>query len=63
MKEVKNVFPLRTELRSMERRHTEKYETSKANTHRLQTSAVPYMQEIMNQHYEEIRNWCKTEDD
>ena len=60
---VKNMLPLRTELRSMKRRHTEKYETFKANTHRLKTSAIPYMQELMNQHDEEQRNWCKTEDD
>ena len=58
---VKNMFPLRTELRSMKRRHTEKYESIKENTDRLQTLAVPYMQDIMNQHYKEIRNGCKTE--
>ena len=34
---VKNMFPLRTELRSMKRRHTEKYESIKENTDRLQT--------------------------
>ena len=46
----------------MKRRHTEKYKTIKANTHRLQASAIPYMQRIMNQHDEEQRNWCKTDD-
>ena len=60
---VKNMLPLRTELRSTKRRHTEKYKTIKAKTHRLQTSAIPYMQKIMNQHDEKQRNWCRTEDD
>ena len=59
---VKNNLRLRTELRSMKRRHTEKYKTLKANKHRLQASAIPYMQRIMNQHDEEQRNWCKTDD-
>ena len=53
---VKNMLPLRTELRSMTRRHTEKYKLLKANTHRLQASAIPYMQRIMNQHDEEQIN-------
>ena len=51
------------ELQSIKGRHAEKYEIIKANTHRLLTSAMPYMQDIMNQHDEEIRNWCKTEND
>ena len=37
---VRNMLPLRTESRSMTRRHTEKYKILKSSTHRLQASAI-----------------------
>ena len=45
---MKNMFPLRKELRSDIRRHTEKYHVKKTNTERFRNSAIPYMQKLLN---------------
>ena len=59
---VKHMLPLRTEYREDTRRHTEVYKTHRANTQRLKTSTIPYMQKILNQHVKEETSWCQIED-
>mgnify|MGYP006908651795 CR=1 FL=1 len=44
---VKHMLPLRTENREDTRRHTELYKTHRANTQRLKTSTIPYMQKLL----------------
>ena len=46
---MKYMFPLRKEMRSDIRRHTEKYHVRKTNTERYRKSAIPYMQNLLNQ--------------
>ena len=59
---VKHMVPLRTEFREDTRRHTETYKTHRANTQRLKTSTIPYMQNQLNQHIKKETKWCKIED-
>ena len=48
------MLPLRNELRDHKRRHTEKYEVSKANTQRFKALSIHYMLRLLNKHeYEE----------
>ena len=46
---MKYMFPLRKEMRSDIRRHTEKYHVKKTNTERFRKSAITYMQNLLNQ--------------
>ena len=48
--QVKHMFPIRKEYRNEKRRHTNKYKISKANTTRYIKSAIPHMQQILNEH-------------
>ena len=59
---MQHMLPLRTEMRENKRRHTDKYRIQHANTHRLQASAIPYMQKQLNQHNKEEQDWCNIED-
>ena len=54
---VKFMFPLRREVRDQKTRFTEKYIVNKANTHRLKTSAIPYMQGLINKHERKSARW------
>ena len=56
------MLPLRNEMRENIRRHTDKYIIQHANTHRLQASAIPYMQKQLNQHNKEEQDWSNIED-
>ena len=47
------MFPLRHEKRSFKRRTTEKYIVRKAKTKRLKNSAIPYLQNLLNNNYNE----------
>ena len=49
IKKMKYMFPLRKEIRSEQRRHTNKYIINKANTTRYQNSAIPFMQKMINE--------------
>ena len=46
---MKYMFPKRKEIRSEQRRYTNKYIINKAHTTRYQNSAIPYMQKIINE--------------
>ena len=59
---VREMLPLRKELRDLKRRHTEKYEGWKANTQRPKASAIPYMLKWLNKHDYEERKWCTMEE-
>ena len=48
---VKSMFPIRKEIRSDKRRHTERFQVLKANTERLRRSSIPFMQNLLNTHY------------
>ena len=48
--QVQYMFPLRREHRNEIRRHTNKYKINMANTTRYKTSAILYMQHILNEH-------------
>ena len=48
-----DLFKEKTKIHNMEFRNTEKFEINKFNTTRYQFSAVPYMQNLLNQHQEE----------
>ena len=43
------MFPKRTEKRNQKRRKTETYQVTRANTKRLKMSAIPYMQQLLNE--------------
>ena len=43
------MFPRRIENRNGKRRKTETYKVTKAHTNRLQKSAIPYMQHLLNE--------------
>ena len=47
------MFPKRQENRSEIRRKTEFYHVNKANTERLQMSAIPQMQHLLNKAHKE----------
>ena len=48
---VKIMFPIRKEIQSDKRRHTERFQVLKANTERLRRSSIPFMQNLLNTHY------------
>ena len=50
---VKHMFPKTQENRSEIRRKTEFYHVNKANTERLQMSAIPQMQHLLNKAHKE----------
>ena len=45
---MKHMFPRRKEIRNQKRRFTEKFIVTNARTNRLKTSAIPYMQGLLN---------------
>ena len=57
---MKHMFPRRKELRNQKRRFTEKYIVTKSRTKRLKTSAIPYMQGLLNQQAKKKHRWITT---
>ena len=50
---VSELFKHKEQIHNMDLRNTEKIEVNKTLTSRYQTSAVPFMQNILNKHYKE----------
>ena len=50
LKETKYLFPLRTNVHTMNNRKSEKYEVLFAHTERLRKSTVPYIQRMLNKY-------------
>ena len=51
------MLPQRKEVREGKQRQTEKYEGRKANTKTLQSSSIPYLQEVIKRQDIEERVW------
>ena len=49
------MFPKRQDNCIINRRHTEVFEVNKAKTERYRKSAIPYMQNLLNQEHESER--------
>ena len=56
---TKNMFPLKTKRLTNITRHTEKFTTTRARTKRLQVSAIPYMEKLLNHKEEENKKYNK----
>ena len=54
-----NMFPLKTKRLTNVTRHTEKFTTTRARTKRLQVSAIPYMEKLLNHKEEENQKYNK----
>ena len=50
MKKNKDMFPLNDKNHQMETRNADKYKVQYANTERLKTFALIYMQNLLNEH-------------
>ena len=48
-KKMQHMFPRRIENRNGKRRKTETYKVTRAHTNRLNKSAIPYMQHLLNE--------------
>ena len=48
-KKMQHMFPRRKENQNEKRRKTETYKVTRAHTNRLQKSAIPYMQHLLNE--------------
>ena len=53
---TRNMFPLNNKLHAINTRNTEKYQVQHANTERLKSSSIIYMQNLLNQHEAQIKN-------
>ena len=51
-----DMFPLNNKIHAINTRNTEKYQVQHANTERLKTSSIIYMQNLLNQHEAQITN-------
>ena len=56
---VKSMFPLNFSKHKMKLRKTNKFEVSKQRTRRYEKSAIPYMQELLNNHQNKRRKLIK----
>ena len=56
LKKRKDKNPIRQETRSQIRQKTEYYKINRENTERLQMSAIPQMQHLLNESYKKKKN-------
>ena len=53
---VKDIFPLKEKNYDMDIRNEEKFTVKYAHTERLNNSAVPYMQRLLNEEFKNNKN-------
>ena len=56
---VSNLFPKKKNMHQMRKRKTQKFKVNKTNTKRYQRSAIPYMQNLLNQENDRQNNILK----
>ena len=49
VEKLKKMFPLNVKLHNMRKRHNERYKVNKSMTERYKSSAIPYMQRLLNE--------------